>query len=388
MRGGVHPILFRIPLPSWDLPLLGSADSLPIYSYGVMLGLSLVVGWYLTLSLAERDGLPRETMANNYVITAVVAVLAARLLYVLTNLGEFSSLADVLSLRSGGLVAYGGFLGGFVGSWAYLKKKGLRLMPWADVAVPSLASGLMITRIGCYLFGCDYGGRLSEEAPGWLRAAGTFPRWEPGTLLGTSGSPAWARHEQLGYIDATATSSLPVHPTQLYESALGLILLMLLLWARKRQSFRGQLFFLFTLAYGAGRFLLEMVRDDPERGTVPPSLPPHVLLPVCLVLLAVAYSAGPARLVGSMATRRIRQAVAFLPAVVVAIAVWPGRFAASAPMALSTSQFIGLASGLAAGAAYFVFDKAARTHPDTAMALDLPAAYASGPSLDDDEPSQ
>ena len=39
----------------------------------------------------------------------------------------------------------------------YLRKKGMRLMPWADVAVPSLASGLAITRIGCYLFGCDYG---------------------------------------------------------------------------------------------------------------------------------------------------------------------------------------------------------------------------------------
>src|SRR5258708_16408151 len=114
----MHPILFRIPLPHTPLKLwwalaavaaialfyvvLGlrrqdkngsisaavvavaagaaaynwravtyEAPSLPIYAYGVMLGLSLVVGWYLTLPLAEKDGLPKETMANCYVVTAL-----------------------------------------------------------------------------------------------------------------------------------------------------------------------------------------------------------------------------------------------------------------------------------------------------------------------------
>ena len=72
----MHPVLFRIPVPGWTLPLLGRIESVPIYSYGVMLGLSLVVGWYLTLGLSKRDGLPQETMANNYVITAVAAIAA------------------------------------------------------------------------------------------------------------------------------------------------------------------------------------------------------------------------------------------------------------------------------------------------------------------------
>ena len=137
----MHPILFHIPLPTFNLPLAWipliiaalaalvgvvkmvgaekdrpgaaiagviavaavaarfvflrgytetwSVGNIPIYSYGVMLGLSLVVGWYLTLGLAKRDGLPPETMANNYVVTAVVAVIGARVLYILTNLHEF-----------------------------------------------------------------------------------------------------------------------------------------------------------------------------------------------------------------------------------------------------------------------------------------------------------
>ena len=56
----MHPVLFRIPLPELTLPLVGKLSSIPIYSYGVMLGLSLVVGWYLTLGLAEKEGMDRE----------------------------------------------------------------------------------------------------------------------------------------------------------------------------------------------------------------------------------------------------------------------------------------------------------------------------------------
>ena len=139
--------------------------NVPIYAYGVMLGLSLVVGWYLTLPLAERDGLPKETMANCYVITALAALAGSRILYAITNPDEFKSAADLFALRNGGLVAYGGFIGGLLGSWAFLAPKKIRLLAWADDAVPSLASGLLITRIGCYLFGCDFGTRLSDGAP-------------------------------------------------------------------------------------------------------------------------------------------------------------------------------------------------------------------------------
>jgi phosphatidylglycerol:prolipoprotein diacylglycerol transferase len=368
----MHPILLRIPMPGWDLPIIGKLDSIPIYSYGVMLGLSLVVGWYLTLGLARRDGLPRETMANNYVITAIVAVVASRLLYVVTNLNEFDSLGDLFSMRRGGLVAYGGFLGGFLGSLVYLKRKRIRLMPWADVAVPSLASGLAITRIGCYLFGCDFGQPLSESAPGWLKKLGTFPHWAEGTLPTGAGAPAWVEHVKTRGLSPTATHSLPVHPTQLYESLVGVSLLLLLLWARRRQHFRGQIFFLATFAYGVGRFVLEILRDDPERGNLPGSMAEHLLIPFCLVAFAVGYALSFARLVDNVTLRRITQGLAFVPAVVAYVLLRPDSFAGAELMQLSTSQFIGLASALAVAGGYVLYDKAAREHPETAMSLGLP----------------
>ena len=274
------------------------APNLPIYAYGVMLGLSLVVGWYVTLPLAEKDGLPKETMANCYVVTALAALAGSRILYTVTNPDEFKSVWDLFALRNGGLVAYGGFIGGLVGSWAYLAPKKIRLLAWADDAVPSLASGLLITRIGCYLFGCDFGKRLADGAPRWLQALGTFPHWAPGTLVGGEGSPAFVRHldiyrgtpleQQL----VERNASFPVHPTQLYESLVGLLLFCLLLWQRKYTRFRGQVFFVFVFAYGFLRFVLELWRDDVERGSYGPTLDEHVYVPLCMLVMALAFVFG------------------------------------------------------------------------------------------------
>jgi phosphatidylglycerol:prolipoprotein diacylglycerol transferase len=144
-----------------------------------MLSLSLIAGWYISLPLAEKDGLPKETMANCYVVTALCALAGSRVLYVLTNPDEFRSVGDLLALRNGGLVAYGGFIGGLLGSWAFLASRKIRLLAWADDAVPSLASGLLLTRIGCYLFGCDFGKRLSDGAPHWLKTLGRSPTGRP-----------------------------------------------------------------------------------------------------------------------------------------------------------------------------------------------------------------
>jgi phosphatidylglycerol:prolipoprotein diacylglycerol transferase len=416
----MHPILLRIPLPhmplklwwglvavsvlafafaAWSLRMkdkggatLGAgvavalglaayrwrdvtldAPNLPLYSYGVMLGLSLVVGWYLTLSLAKKDGLPQETMANCYVVTALAALIGSRVLYVLTNLDEFQSTADMFKVRLGGLVAYGGFLGGYLGSWAYLKWKRINLMPWADVAVPSLASGLLITRIGCYLFGCDFGKRLPDGAPHWLQSLGTFPHWPAGTVDSGDGSPAFIRHMEVfkdGPLHAQLTSanaSLPVHPTQIYESLVGVALLSLLLWQRRSQKFRGQIFFLFVFGYGYLRFLLEILRDDVERGEYGPVMPEHVLIPGALFLMAIAFIFGIAKGIPSKNVRLGAQIASVLPALVAYVELKPASFAASVSTQLSTSQWIGFLTALAVSFFYAQFWEVSRKQPKAAM---------------------
>jgi phosphatidylglycerol:prolipoprotein diacylglycerol transferase len=351
------------------------APAVPIYSYGVMLGLSLVVGWYLTLTLADRDGLPKETMANCYVFTALAAIAGSRILYVLTNLDEFHSFADIFAFRRGGLVAYGGFIGGYLGSWAYLAANRLKLLPWADVAVPSLASGLLITRIGCYLFGCDFGKRLPDSAPGFLQSLGTFPHWAAGTLDSGDGSPAYVRHldlyrgTPLGTELLKRNASFPVHPTQIYESLCGLLLLGLLLWQRKNQKFRGQIFFTFAFGYGFLRFLLEIIRDDVERGEYGPMMAEHILVPGALFLMAVGFSVGIALGIRDKTMRTVARVLSFIPAIVAYLALKPPSFGSSVSVQLSTSQWIAFVTALTVSYFYAQYSAEARRSPALAMSV-------------------
>jgi phosphatidylglycerol:prolipoprotein diacylglycerol transferase len=216
--------------------------------------------------------------------------------------------------------------------------------------VPSLASGLLLTRIGCYLFGCDFGLPLGSSAPHWLRALGTFPRW-PETLLDGAGSPAWTQHVAERGLSPTSPTSLPVHPTQLYESLAGGFILGGLLLLRKKQRFQGELFLSFTFGYGLLRFLIEIWRDDSERGTWGPELGEHWLVAAALALFALAFALGPAR---EIVARRVRLALsvaAFALPLCAYFALRPARFAAPSVAALSTSQWVGLFT--ACIAAYF-----------------------------------
>jgi len=375
----MFPILVRIPLPGWKF--LGDFQAIPIHSYGVMLGLSLVVGWYLTLGLAEKDGLPKDTMANCYVFTALSAVIMSRVLYYLTNPGEFKSLWELFALWRGGLVAYGGFVGGFIGSVIYLRREKVPLWPWADVAAPSLASGLMLTRIGCYLFGCDFGKPLPSSSPEWLKKIGTFPHWTEGTLPHGSGSPAWVQHVQQNLLSFDSATSLPVHPTQIYESLVGATLLGLLFWVRKNRKFRGQVFLTFTFGYGLLRFLLEILRDDFERGEFGPHIAEHLLVAGALLVFAASYSVFMAPSIGDPTMRKMTQILSLVPPLVVFLLLRPPSFADQTLIQLSTSQWVALFTAVPAAVAYGIYFKAAEAHPDSAMVVDLEEFYRTHPEV-------
>ncbi len=389
----MRPVLFEIPLPHWSVPagpalvllslvallvaglgyrrraadlstlgLLGAVaslagaflywgrsftpSSLPVMSYGALLALSLALGWTLTQRLAERAGIERDASAHAYVVAAVSGIVGARLLYVVTNLGEFQSPLAAVGVGAGGLVAYGGFLGGFAGAFFSLRRLRVPFSVWADAAVPSVALGLGLTRLGCYLYGCDFGRPLSGGA--LLAGLGTFPRWAEGSLAG-SGSPAFVEHVVRHGLSPLATESLPVHPTQLYEALLGIALFALALTGFSKRRRHGELFAWLALAYGAGRFVIEFFRDDPERGHFGPHAPGLVWAGVGFA--AVALAIGVARI------ERFGRA-GVVPALLLAsgalLATFGARasaFANEASIALSTSQWIGLVTCLAAGVA-------------------------------------
>jgi phosphatidylglycerol:prolipoprotein diacylglycerol transferase len=150
-------------------------------------------------------------------------------------------------------------IGGSLASWYGCHKRKIPLLRWADVAAPSVVLGTAITRIGCLLFGCDFG-RITG-VPWAIRFAHHPP-------LGAAPSPAWTHHLETGKIAADALYSAPVHPTQVYEMLAGLFLFGLLMFMRKVRRFSGMPFLAWVIGYGILRPIIEVYRDDPERGGV------------------------------------------------------------------------------------------------------------------------
>jgi len=154
---------------------------------------------------------------------------------------------------SGGLTYYGGFIGASIVGYFRLKKDRFPFLRAADMAGFAIALGLGFGRMGCLLAGCCFGQPLN--AP-W---AIVFPHF----------SSASEKQAQLGLLPSASLDSLPVHPTQLYESAGALaIAAFLMLYFHPRKRYDGQVFLAFVGLYAALRFSLEFFRSDDRGGLI------------------------------------------------------------------------------------------------------------------------
>src|SRR5262245_57594450 len=236
-----------------------------------MLTLSVIVGRLIALHLAKRVSITWTTADRCATWTLFGAIAGSRLLYVATNLDQFDHVLDIFAWWKGGVVAYGGFLGGLAAAIVFCRIHKISVLTFADCVAPSLCVGLAITRIGCFLGGCDFGRVWNGPF------AVQFP----------AGSPAFVEQSLLGQLPAGATASLPVHPTQLYESIAGAVLLILVLAVRRRQHVSGQALAAFALGYAVLRHLIEIVRADPNRGVVGPWSTSQFIAIVTFVAAAV-----------------------------------------------------------------------------------------------------
>lgn len=220
---------------------------LPLHGYGIMLGLSCVFGAHLASYLSVRSGISSKK-AWKIILTVIVAGIVGGRVHELVVTGQ--PLSKLLELQHSGRTAYGAFL--IATFFGVLACKGLRVPFWrfADAAAPTMALGLGITRVGCFLAGCDYGLRSD-------RFGVTFP----------AGSPAWADQLRAGELATDAARSLPVLPTQLLSSVVGLVIfaLCMKLWFRRPRR-EGDVTLFFFGAYGLARAALELLRGDRGRG--------------------------------------------------------------------------------------------------------------------------
>ena len=217
-----------------------------IYSYGLMLALAFIIGTYLAQKRAAKEGINTNILLDLIFYILISSIVGARALFVALNWNYYREhLLDILKVWEGGLVFYGGLLLAFIVTVWFLKKHKLSFWKIADIISPSLAIGIAIGRIGCFLNGCCYG-KISSQ---W---GVSFP--------GAQNSPAFAQQVLDGLIPPTAQCSLPVIPTQLYDSLSGIVLFLMLLILEKHKKFEGYVFSWFLLMYSISRFIIEGFR--------------------------------------------------------------------------------------------------------------------------------
>jgi phosphatidylglycerol---prolipoprotein diacylglyceryl transferase len=173
-------------------------------------------------------------------------VVGARGLYVIFHPETIRSAGDVFRSWQGGNVFYGCILGGLIGSLIYWCRRRFPFWLVADAVAPAVAIGAAIGRIGCFLNGCCDGAVCS--LPGAVR----FP----------AGSHAWVRQLNAGLISPETPASLPVHPTQLYASLAGFVVLGLLLAHFRRRVRPGEVIALLMILYSLTRWPVEALRAD------------------------------------------------------------------------------------------------------------------------------
>lgn len=247
-------LVFEVAVAAIIVQMPRLTPELNIFGYGAAMVCGFLVASWLAAQRAESEGIDPAVMWDIGMVVLFSGVVGARLFYIIKNPGQFfngkrtflETLFELVNLTNGGLVLYGGVLLG-IAAYAYycyrLKLSALRI---ADIVIPSIFVGEMFGRIGCFLNGCCYG---DQTALPW---AVQFPK----------DSLPYKVELANGLINAQATCSLPLHPTQLYSSLAAAALATITWYYFPRRTRHGDVLLLGWFLYPISRFCLEILRDD------------------------------------------------------------------------------------------------------------------------------
>ena len=225
-------------------PELFSLGPITVYSYGVLLAMSYLVGLWLAMRRARAWGLDANRVLDLGIYIIIAALIGAKLLLLVVDFDQFrQSPADLMSLARSGGVFYGGLILAVLVAFWYVHKHRLPLWTTCDVFAPGIALGHVTGRLGCLAAGCCYGRPTS--LPWGITFTNPLAAANVGTPLGIS-----------------------LHPTQIYEAGAELLILVVLLVTERRgRPFPGRTFWGYMFLYAVSRYIIENYRGDP-RGTV------------------------------------------------------------------------------------------------------------------------
>jgi phosphatidylglycerol:prolipoprotein diacylglycerol transferase len=224
----MHPVLFEF-------------GPLKIFTYGFFLALAFLGAIFMAAREARRLGLPVAKFYDLCFYVVLAALVGSRLMYVILEIRQFlAHPLKIFALWEGGLVFYGGVILALATAFFYIRRHRLPWRPTLDALALGMPVGQFFGRIGCFMAGCCYG------SPANVPWAVTFTN--PQTLC---------------------PLRVPVHPAQLYEAFLALIVFGIVYRLRTRKSFDGQLILVYFALAGLVRFVVEFFRSPLDyRGPV------------------------------------------------------------------------------------------------------------------------
>jgi phosphatidylglycerol:prolipoprotein diacylglycerol transferase len=267
-------------------PELFKVGPFTVYSYGVLLAASYLLGLRLAMWRAKRWGLDPSRVLDLGIYIIIAALVGAKLLLLVVDFDQFKDPRELLNLARLGGVFYGGLLLAVAVAFWYIHRHRMPFWTTCDVFAPGIALGHVTGRLGCLAAGCCYG--KPTNVPWAITFTDPLAAANVGTPLG-----------------------IPLHPTQLYEAGAALIIVIVLVGTEKRgRPFAGRTFWSYMFLYAVSRYIIEMYRGDP-RGTVfgmfsTSQFISLVLAPLSLVMLFLLSRSVPST--PQEATRRRRAA--------------------------------------------------------------------------------
>lgn len=209
-------------------------------SYGLFMVLGILIAAFLSIRQIVRLGGCAEDILIVGACGIGFALMCGSLLYAFVTFPPeliFSSIRSGDFSVFGGLIFYGGLIGGLLGAIIGLRLSGCAWGPLERAVVPTIPLGHAFGRIGCVMAGCCHG--MPYNGPLALHYSAS--------VLGLS--------PEQGYF-----------PVQLLEAFLNIGLYVWLCQAAKKPRPAGHLLKHYLMAYGTIRFVLEFFRGDPARG--------------------------------------------------------------------------------------------------------------------------
>lgn len=234
------------------IPRIG-VSGFGVSPHGLAIMLGYLLGAILLARRARKEGFDEEHAWNAAAWGVVGAILGARIAYLAGHFGDFAGPLEWLKIWEGGISFVGGLIGGFLAAYLYCRRHKLDFVMLADLAVPGVALGTIIARIGDLMIG-DHLGKPTDGWWGWTYKGGRLISMPP--CLTAGNDPIYPSP------DGCILPGMKVHQTALYDQLWAIVIVAVLLYLGRTVHKRGFLAFVWVTMYGLGRIATDFLRVD------------------------------------------------------------------------------------------------------------------------------